>query len=126
VNASGIRLGALLLAGCAATSTSSSDRIALFDKQIDAVAAREHRCESDARSRAADELSQIAATPDTLVDLDTGTTESNYYFNVQQCEVEADRDGAQLSASEREEYRLQQQEQDRTVLMTTLLASRPH
>ena len=124
----GVVLGPIFLAGCGGVTTSSSDlRLARFDREIGAVADREDRCRKEAQATAADELSQTGSAPDALSNPNRQTVQGNYYNDIRLCEAEADRESRQLSAREREEYRLeQQQERDRVLLMTTLMASRPH
>jgi hypothetical protein len=118
----------LFIAGCAARAGPATDsKRARYDKKLEAISTREEQCLNRAAAKAADELSHIAAAPDAFADLSTRTAKSDYYWDVWECQTEADRENEKLSAQERADYSHdQKQERDRAALMATLLASRPH
>jgi len=119
-------LAAMLVAGCASLSQSSSDRRTL-DEQAALVSKLERQCEEKTVREINLEIAQVAASGDTLTDLRIKTIRAEGDRQIAECSAEADRENEKITRSEISEYERQGQEQrQRNSLMATLTSSRIH
>jgi len=120
----------IVLAGCAATNTQTpgaDPKIVSLEEERQMIAAREKQCIDNTLAYSRDEMTHIAATSDTSVESLMQRAKIERNRKLSECRAKADGENAEISECERSEYVLQaEQERDRTALMMTLTASRPH
>ena len=123
-----LAIGLLVLAACAAKANPEGDPSrARFEKESDEIATRQHQCLDSAAKKMADRLSDIEATIDEFADMNFRGARSDYYWDVWQCQKQAERENEKVAAQERAYYgREQNQGRDNSALMGMLLSSRPH
>jgi hypothetical protein len=119
----------ILLAGCAETNThtagSDSKRTGVKEKR-QVIADRENQCINKALTRSRDEMAHIAVTSDASFELLIQRAKNERDRELLECRATADRENAESSACERNEYALEaQQEHDSAALMRMLTTSRP-
>jgi hypothetical protein len=122
-------IASILLAGCAATNSRTSDsdpRFAQLEKQSRTIAAREKECIDKTLIRSHDESAGTTPTSDASAQLQLLKERRERDREVLQCRATADQENADVYAHEREEYQLQaQQERHRAALMVILTTSVP-
>jgi hypothetical protein len=120
---------AVLIAGCAATSastTATNERLIELRNKGEEISDQEQQCVRQAVNHANDQIVQIDSTHDALTASRTQQANNDRDRKVSECRNNADREDTQLSARERAEYEDQaQQAHDRTALMMILTTSRP-
>ncbi len=119
-------IATVFLAGCASMSQSARNQPA-EDELTQKIAQLEHQCEESAIRGTNSEIARIAASGDTLAQLEITHAKTEGDRNISACRAEAEREDAKITQQEISEYQHEEQEQrGRAALMATLTTTRIH
>ncbi len=119
-------IAAVLLAGCASMSQPARNQQA-EDELTQKIAQLERQCEEKTVHDTNSEIARIAASGDTLAQLEITHAKTEGDRNISACRAEAEREDAKITQQEVSAYQNQAQEQrGRAALMATLTTTRIH